>query len=194
MCALFVAVVFRRARRQPPHRLRLRRRHGVLARDGLPTEEQAHRAGADPAPGPSSVLFVKPRNVGFLSSHSPLPQRPWLSSIVAVYRSVHDDAVQVISGKLVKKTMAESINFRGVTENISFSGGRAGSKVRPSPSQFARWPCALHRPHFALPCRPPSSLPYYPTCFFFECHSPDPFYVMLTCLPACFSGLRLWGP
>jgi hypothetical protein len=51
--------------------------------------------------------------------------------------------VQVISGKLVKKTMAESINFRGVTENISFSGGRAGSKVRPSPLQFARWPISF---------------------------------------------------
>ena len=42
-------------------------------------------------------------------------------------------SAQVISGKLIKKTMAESINFRGVTENISFSTGRAGSKVRPSP-------------------------------------------------------------
>jgi hypothetical protein len=63
-----------------------------------------------------------------------------------------DGAVQVISGKLVKKTMAESINFRGVTENISFSGGRAGSKVHPSPTYFTPWLCfGLAQASFCTP-------------------------------------------
>jgi len=77
---------------------------------------------------------------------------------------------QGISGKLVKRTAAESVHVVGVTENISFSTGRAGSKVygygdRDKGVGFAilNWQVRMRRTLLLLPpSRGPSTQPRPP--------------------------------
>ena len=93
------------------------------------------------------LVPIRPTHLTFIPS-------PYSHTTPRHTQSTHLNFLKVISGKLVKKTMAESINFRGVTENISFSTGRAGSKVRrlhPIPSPFSStFSSALSEPHLGL--------------------------------------------